>query len=143
MKTLLKKSVSLWLCLMVLLSSVGLTMSEHICLTSGKVMLSYQVKQDPCQKHASSNTKTDCKIPAGEQQFKKKCCEFKLDQHKLELASQVKLTQFSFTWIAPQFTFIPVFPTVLKAEQEVYQYTNTSPPLYGKNLLYSLHILRV
>ena len=139
MKTLLKSSVCLWLSFMVLFSSVGLTVSEHICLTSGKVLLSYQQKEDPCTKHA----KTDCEKPSPELAFKKKCCEFKLDQHKLELASQVKFTQFSFAWIAPQITFSPVFPTVLQTEQAVLQYTNSSPPLYGKDLLYSLHILRV
>jgi hypothetical protein len=139
MKTLLKKSVCLWLSLAVLFSSVGLTVSEHICLTSGKVLLSYQQKEDPCAKHA----KSDCEKPEAKVVVKKKCCEFKLDQHKLELASQVKLTQFSFTWVAPQITFSPVFPTVFQTEEAVLHYTNSSPPLYGKNLLYSLHILRV
>ena len=135
----LKRSVVLWLSLAVLLSSVGLTVSEHICLTSGKVLLSYQEKVDPCSKHA----KTECKKPGKETTLKKKCCQFKLDQHKLELASQVKLTQFSFAWVVQPITFSVVFPSVLQAEQEVLQYTNSSPPLYGKNLLYSLHVLRV
>jgi hypothetical protein len=139
MKTLLKRSVVLWLSLAVLLSSVGLTVSEHICLISGKVMLSYEHKEDPCTKHE----KTDCKNAGQEQLIKKKCCEFKLDQHKLELAAQVKLTQFSFAWVAQPVTFSLLFPTVLQPEQEVLQYTNSSPPLYGKNLLYSLHVLRV
>lgn len=139
MKTLLNRSVALWLSFAVLLGSVGLTMSQHICLTSGKVMLSFKQKEDPCTQHA----KSDCEKPAGELAFKKKCCEFKLDQHKLEQAAQQKLTQFSFVWIAPQPTFNHVLPGVLKAEQEVYLYANTSPPLYGKDLLYSLHILRV
>ena len=139
MKTLLKRSVCLWLSFAVLLGSVGLTVSEHICLTSGKVLLSYQQKEDPCSKHA----KSDCEKPGPELVLKKKCCEFKLDQHKLELASQVKFTQFSFAWVAQQITFSPVFPTVLQTDQEVFHYTNSSPPLYGKDLLYSLHILRV
>lgn len=129
----------MWLSFAVLLGSVGLTVSEHICLTSGKVLLSYHQKEDPCTKHA----KTECEKPSPELAFKKKCCEFKLDQHKLELAPQVKFTQFSFAWIAPQITFSLVFPTVLQTEQAVLQYTNSSPPLYGKDLLYSLHILRV
>ena len=124
---------------MVLFSSVGLTVSEHICLTSGKVLLSFQQKEDPCTKHA----KADCEKPTGALVLKKKCCEFKLDQHKLELASQVKFTQFTFTWLAPQLAFPLVFPTVLQTEQEVFLYSNSSPPLYGKDLLFSLHILRV
>ena len=139
MKSLLKRSVCLWLSLVVLLGSVGLTVSEHICLTSGKVLLSYQQKEDPCAKHA----KSECEKPSSELAFKKKCCEFKLDQHKLEQAAQQKLTQFAFTWITPQSTFSPVFPTVLQTEQQVLTYTNSSPPLYGKDLLYSLHLLRV
>ena len=60
MKTLLKRSVSLWLSLAVLLGSVGLTVSEHICLISGKVMLSYEHKEDPCKAHGE----TDCEKPA-------------------------------------------------------------------------------
>ena len=84
MKTLLKRSVSLWLSLAVLLCSVGLTVSEHICLISGKVILSYHQQEDPCTKHE----KSDCKKTDQEQIAKKKCCEFKLDQHKLELAAQ-------------------------------------------------------
>jgi hypothetical protein len=139
MKTLLKRSVILWLSLAVLLSSVGLTVSEHICLTSGKVLLSYQEKEDPCTRHA----KTECEKPSQETLLKKKCCQFKLDQHKLELASQVKLTQFSFAWVAQPVTFSLIFPTILRTEQQVLQYTNSSPPLYGKSLLYSLHVLRV
>jgi len=139
MKSLLKRSVCLWLSLLVLLGSVGLTVSEHICLTSGKVLLSYQQKEDPCAKHA----KSACEKPAPELAFKKKCCEFKLDQHKLEQAAHQKLTHFAFTWITPQSTFSPVFPTVLQTEQQVLTYTNSSPPLYGKDLLYSLHLLRV
>lgn len=139
MKTLFKRSLALWLSFAVLLGSVGLTVSEHICLTSGKVLLSYQQKEDPCSKHA----KSDCEKPTPELALKKKCCAFKLDQHKLEQAAQQKLTQFTFTWIAPEITFSPVFPSVLQTEQAVYQYTNSSPPLYGKDLLYSLHILRV
>ncbi|MFC5269595.1 HYC_CC_PP family protein [Adhaeribacter terreus] len=139
MKTLLKRSVSLWLSLAVLLGSVGLTVSEHICLISGKVMLSYEHKEDPCKAHGE----TDCEKPGIEPVAKKKCCEFKLDQHKLEQAAQQKLTQFAFVWIAPATTFSPVFPIVLATQQEVFTYANSSPPLYGKNLLYSLHILRV
>ncbi|KAA9338869.1 HYC_CC_PP family protein [Adhaeribacter soli] len=140
MKTLLNKSVCLWLSLMVLLSSVGLTVGQHICLTSGKVMFSFELKEDPCTKHAAE---ADCKIPEAGQTVSKKCCDFKLDQHKLDLASQVKLKQFTSTWLAPQPTFSPVFIPVQHTEQEVLQYTNSSPPLYGKKLLYSLHILRV
>ena len=139
MKSLLKRSVCLWLSLVVLLGSVGLTVSEHICLTSGKILLSFQQKEDPCTKHA----KSDCEKPSSELAFKKKCCEFKLDQHKLEQAAQQKLTQFAFVWVLPQSTFLPVFPTVLQTEQQVLTYTNSSPPLYGKDLLYSLHLLRV
>ena len=139
MKTLLKRSVALWLSFAVLLGSVGLTVSQHICLTSGKVMLSYQQKEDPCTKHA----KSDCEKPGAGLAFKKKCCEFKLDQHKLEQAAQQKFAQFTFVWIAPDLTFSPVFPTVLRTEQQVLTYSNSSPPLYGKDLLYSLHILRV
>ncbi len=139
MKTLLKRSVCLWLSFAVLLGSVGLTVSEHICLTSGKVMLSYQQKEDPCTKHANA----DCEKPGSEPVAKKKCCEFKLDQHKLKLASQIKLQQFSFIWVAQEFTFSPVFATVFQTQQETLQYTNSSPPLYGKELLFSLHLLRV
>jgi len=140
MKTLLNRSVSLWLSLAVLLGSVGLTVSQHICLTSGKVMISFEQKEDPCLK---GHGQTDCEIPDGQLTFKKKCCEFKLDQHKLEQAAQQKLKQFAFVWIAPETTFLPVFPTVLQTQQEVLTYSNSSPPLYGKDLLYSLHILRV
>ena len=104
----MKRSVCFWLSLVVLLGSVGLTVSEHICLTSGKVLLSYQQKEDPCSKHA----KSDCEKPETALAFKKKCCEFKLDQHKLEQVAHQKLTQFAFAWIAPQITFSPVFPTV-------------------------------
>ena len=129
----------MWLSLAVLLGSVGLTVSEHICLISGKVMLSYEQKEDPCKAHGE----TDCKKPAEKPVAKKKCCEFKLDQHKLELAAQQKLTQFAFVWIAPESTFPLVFPSVLITQQEVLTYTNSSPPLYGKQLLYSLHVLRV
>ena len=139
MKTLLKRSVCLWLSLAVLIGSVGLTVSEHICLTSGKVLLSFHQKEDPCTKHG----KTDCEKPGSEPVVKKKCCEFKLDQHKLELASQVKFKQLSFVWHAPQFNFAPVYATVFQTQQATLQYTNSSPPLYGKDLLFSLHLLRV
>jgi hypothetical protein len=145
MKTLFKRSVCLWLSLAVLIGSVGLTVSEHICLISGKVQLNYNHLAsgqlgDPCKK---SHERSDCETPAAKPVFQKKCCEYKLDQHKLELAAQVKFTQFNFAWISQVFTFSPVFPTVLQTEQEVLHYTNSSPPLYGKHLLYSLHVLRV
>jgi hypothetical protein len=123
----------------VLLGSVGLTVSEHICLISGKVMLSYEYKEDPCKLHGE----TDCEKPSEKTVAKKKCCEFKLDQHKLEQAAQQKLTHFAFIWLASELSFSPVFPTVLQTQQEVLTYSNSSPPLYGKTLLYSLHILRV
>ena len=142
MKTLLKKSVCLWLSLAVLLGSVGLTVSEHICLVSGKVILSYEHSKhqgDPCAKQKHEAKATACAKPV----LKSKCCAYKLDQHKLETATQVKLTQFSFAWIPTQFTFSPVFSTISQTRQEVLHYTNSSPPLYGKNLLYSLHTLRV
>jgi hypothetical protein len=123
------------------MSSVGLTMSEHICLISGKVILSYEVKKDPCQKHHGSS---DCENPAGKSVIQKKCCEFKLDQYKLELATSQKFSHFTFTWVAPQPSFTPVFNTLSNnlPEPELH-YADSSPPLYGKDLLYSLHILRV
>lgn len=145
MEALLRKYVCLWLSLAVLIGSVGLTVSEHICLISGKVQLTYNHlaaahQSDPCSK---KHEPSDCRKPAEKPVVKKKCCEFKLDQHKLELAAQLKLKQFAFTWVAAPLTFSPAFPTVLQTEQEVLQYTNSSPPLYGKKLLYSLHVLRV
>jgi hypothetical protein len=140
MKTLLNRYICFWLSLMVLLSSVGLTMSEHICLISGKVMLSYEVKQDPCQKPG----KSDCEKATNKPVIKKKCCEFKLDHQKLEAATAHKLSHYTFSWITPQPAFLPVFPTIFRSLPEpALHYADSSPPLYGKNLLYSLHLLRV
>jgi hypothetical protein len=118
---------------------VGVCLWVVLWVLCGLVMLSYEHKTDPCQSHGEP----DCKKPSDKPVAKKKCCEFKLDQQKLEQAAQQKLTQFAFVWIAPESTFPLVFPTVLITQQEVLTYTNSSPPLYGKQLLYSLHVLRV
>ena len=73
------------------------------------------------------------------------CCAEALDYEKLEPVSTLK----TYTLQLPVYFHTPIKPVAihnlanLAAEQRIYTYSDSSPPVYGRRLLHRLHILQV
>ncbi|WP_222621690.1 HYC_CC_PP family protein [Pontibacter cellulosilyticus] len=134
MKNILRHSVLSLLILSILLGSVGVAFSEQFCLMAGvRASELNEVADECCEQEKTANKEAD------------DCCDEAVQYEKLEPVSSQK----AFNLQLPVY-----FPNQLKpfltkqaasqaAEQLVYTYTDSSPPLYGRKLLHKLHILIV
>lgn len=130
----LKHSAILLLTLSILLSSVGVAFSEQFCLMTGLKGKATAVKMDGC-----------CEKTPDTQAEEDSCCDVKVSYEKLEPVSASKafslelpaLFPLQFNFFAPQTANFPAY------EQRIYTYSDSSPPLYGRALLHSIHTLIV
>nr|WP_256488653.1 hypothetical protein [Pontibacter sp. HSC-36F09] len=118
-----------------MLGSFGVALSEQLCLR----MTTPQEQDGSCcqkpgtQKHNEQQGDED------------DCCTTALSFEKLEPVSSLK----GFTLELPVFfkvNFTPLFATwspAVATDQRILTYSDSSPPLYGRQLLHSLHILIV
>ncbi|MDX5345862.1 MAG: hypothetical protein LPJ89_02640 [Hymenobacteraceae bacterium] len=121
------------LCFSVLFSSVGMTLQEHFCLMSGEPV--EQTNDHCCTKDEAKAEKTD-----GEN-----CCELHTEHQKLEPVQQLKTfsLQLPAFFPAPQtFSFVPEQVAVQQTDLSLF-YSDSSPPLAGRNLLTFIQILIV
>ncbi|WP_240773198.1 hypothetical protein [Pontibacter sp. SGAir0037] len=132
MKATIRHTITLFLTLCILLSSVGVALSAQLCLMTGLKQATAQEQMDGCcEKPAAKAAKTD------------DCCAVKTSFEKLEPVSTLKAFQLE----APVFFLEPLspFPTfrtvATKPDQRVLTYADSSPPLYGRTLLQFIHIL--
>ena len=135
----IRHTVTLLLTLSILLGSVGVALSEQLCLMTGLKMTAAQEQADDCcQKSDPSGHKE--KESKGED-----CCTTSMSFEKLEPVSSIK----GFTLELPVFfaiQFTPLFTTwapAIATDQRILTYSDSSPPLYGRQLLHKLHILIV
>jgi hypothetical protein len=130
----LRHTVTLLLTLSILLGSVGVALSEQLCLMTGLKMPAAQELADGC-----------CQKPEAQDAGEEDCCITKLSFEKLEPISFLK----SLSPEPPLFfaiAFTPLFTTwapYALVDQRILTYSDNSPPLYGRHLLHSLHTLIV
>lgn len=133
----IRHTVLLLLTLSILLGSVGVALGEQLCLMTGLKMTAAQEQVDGCCQKSDSQEH--------EEQEDEDCCTTAMTFEKLEPVSSIK----GFTLELPVFfaiQFTPLFTTWAPAtatDQRILTYSDSSPPLYGRLLLHSLHILIV
>jgi hypothetical protein len=132
-KRLLFHTVPLLLALCVLLGSVGVALTEQLCLMTGlKKVEALAHSEDCCQQ----------KGPATEEDT---CCTEQVSFAKLETASSQKITDLTlpaFFQAAVKLSY-KAKPEALATDQRILTYSDTSPPLYGRGLLHRFHVLIV
>lgn len=130
----IRHTITLLLTLSILLGSVGVALSEQLCLMTGLKMSAIQEKADGC-----------CQKAEAQDAEEEDCCTNKLSFEKLEPVSFLKsLTPESPLFFAAAFT--PLFTTwapYAVVDQRILTYSDSSPPLYGRHLLHRLHTLIV
>ncbi|MFD1185345.1 hypothetical protein ACFQ2O_03930 [Pontibacter rugosus] len=116
----------------VLLSSVGVALSETICRMADTA-LPPTAKEHACCSTSGKTTDQDG------------CCEQNVSYEKLETVA----VQKQHNLVVPVYFFsvtkplLPQFLANIGAEARIYSYTDSSPPLYGRNLLHRYHVLIV
>jgi hypothetical protein len=135
----IRHTVTLLLTLSILLGSFGVALSEQLCLMTGIRTPAAQEQMDGC-----------CQKPDSQEDDKQgseddDCCTTAMSFEKLEPVSSLK----AFSLELPVFfavNFTPLFTTwapAVATDQRILTYSDSSPPLYGRQLLHSLHILIV
>lgn len=73
------------------------------------------------------------------------CCEVEVGYQKLEPVSNIHLAHFDFALPPAAFvSFAAVFSSLnFRHTQAVLQYADSSPPLYGRDLLRSIELLLI
>ena len=73
------------------------------------------------------------------------CCDEAIEYEKLEPVAALKGFNLQLPAYFPNLlkTYAPVHAVNQAATQRIYTYTDSSPPVYGRTLLYRLHTLIV
>ncbi|WP_181306816.1 hypothetical protein [Rufibacter sp. XAAS-G3-1] len=73
------------------------------------------------------------------------CCSVFTTHHKLDIPSTLKLSKLELMALPPALTSVFLLPTVVltTVEGSWPNYSDTSPPLAGRDLLHRLHILNI
>ncbi|MBX0290559.1 hypothetical protein K3G63_08930 [Hymenobacter sp. HSC-4F20] len=147
-RPLLHRLFSIWLALLVLTTSVGLTVQQHTCRESGKhtaaIIFSPAHHGCPASKPAGHDSHQ-----TGKAQLKKACCEFGAHFHKLDAPSAelawVKAPVPALMPAWPAATVWPSVPTTPQLRAELRWYAaDSSPPLRaGRTLLTFVSVLVV
>ncbi|WP_370583188.1 hypothetical protein [Pontibacter sp. FD36] len=130
----IRHTVTLLLTLSILLGSFGVALSEQLCLMTGLKMSAMQEQADGC-----------CQEPNTQEAAEDDCCTTELSFEKLEPVSSIKSLSLEIpVFFAAAFT--PLFTTWAPepaTDQRILTYSDSSPPLYGIQLLHRLQILIV
>ncbi|WP_276496535.1 HYC_CC_PP family protein [Pontibacter litorisediminis] len=132
MRNTFRHSAILLLALSILLGSFGVALTQQLCQLAS-IQSTTAVADQCCDKSDLPDT------------GKASCCEEHVAYHKLEPVSTPK--EFSLQVPALAFTpptpFVAVYQASQQTQQAVLRYTNSSPPLYGRDLLHFLQLLIV
>lgn len=130
-KSMLRHTLPLLLALCVLLGSVGIALSEQLCLMTGLRTVEMLVHDDGCCESGKAANEEDS------------CCTEDVTFAKLETVSSQKALVLTL----PVFFYEAVKPVFsgglnsLPADQRLLTYADSSPPLYGRRLLHLLQVL--
>ncbi|NVO84181.1 HYC_CC_PP family protein [Hymenobacter terrestris] len=145
-RPLLHRLFSVWLALLVLTSSVGLAVQQHLCLQSGQS--STDVIFQPAS-HGCAPVQVAAEPHEDEAgHLLKSCCEFGADFHKLDVASaQLSWAKVSVPALVPVWPAAP-FPafkaaTFYQPASRWYAADSSPPPLGGRALLTRVGLLVV
>jgi hypothetical protein len=140
-KRLKQRFVLIFLCVSILGGSVGVAMPEQFCLMLGLTGNVLTAKANlPAGCCAASDHHSD-QPPAEEDD----CCGVEVNHLKLEPVSTYKSHGFDLALAPPvllPFSELPAYLMYLHAK-ELLLYADSSPPLYGRGLLGSIHILNI
>ncbi|MCX2740176.1 hypothetical protein [Pontibacter anaerobius] len=133
MRSILRHIVLLALTLSVVMGSVGVALSKQLCQVTGLQPAS-----------ASSLPETCCAAPENKES-KDDCCQEHVAYQKLEPVPEQKLFHLQVPLLAPDIQLPDAlkYASGINPHIRVYTYTNTSPPLHGRQLLHFLHTLIV
>ncbi|WP_237144119.1 HYC_CC_PP family protein [Pontibacter pamirensis] len=130
-KTTLRHTVPLLLAFCVMLGSVGIALSEQLCLMTGLRKVEALAHTDGCCEGEKAANEEDS------------CCTEEVTFAKLETVSSQKalaiaLPVFLYEEVTPVFSgLFSSLPTDLRP----LTYSDSSPPLYGRKLLHLLQVL--
>lgn len=127
------RTFTLLLTLSIILSSVGVALSEQLCFMTGIKQVTPVAQEDDC-----------CQEPVQEKSDDS-CCKVDISYEKLEPVSSLKYIQVvQSASIAETVNFIAFYnPFHFREDRHLAHYTNISPPLYGRNLLLKKQILLI
>lgn len=131
-KSILRHIMLLALTLSVLLGSFGVALSKQFCEITGVQSFEASSLPDSCCEDALDSKADDC-------------CEEHVSYQKLEPVQGHKQYHVAVPFLA-YITHTPSLPTYvvsINPQLDVYTFTNSSPPLYGRQLLHFLHTLIV
>jgi hypothetical protein len=133
MKSTLRHTVPLLLALCVLLGSVGIALSEQLCLITGMKKADSLALEDGCCQEKGPATEEDT------------CCTEEVSFTNLETASSQKITDLTLLAFFQSAVKLSskAKPEALATDQRILTYSDTSPPLYGRGLLHRFHVLIV
>ncbi|PKV75187.1 HYC_CC_PP family protein [Pontibacter ramchanderi] len=125
--SLIRTILTLTLALLVVFSSVGMTITRHLC--AGELMAtSFFTHSAACEMEKQRESLPDCHKPAAEDD----CCQDQTVVLEVEDEQQVSPT---FKLSVPDMTFIAAFATVWSVLFERYEPAHTFVPDYGPPLL--------
>ncbi len=139
MKSRFKNIVSIFLSLVVLVSSNGIVVASHNCFSQHKTEVSL------FEKKCCSKGKEQCHSkPVTENAFAKKCCDLKITYHKIDvktpLAKTISIQQLNLFPAELLFSSVLLFSQNISAS-----FFNKAPPLIhsGVSLLLSIGTLQI
>jgi hypothetical protein len=124
----------------VFLSSTGFGLIEHTCLIRNKKSASLFEKEGCCARKSSAASKADGTMISNDA-----CCDSETHVATIDVAPVVEkvagfLSHVFFTVID---TLVSFFQAMLLNGQAVYQSSDSSPPLTGRQLLIRYHSLQI
>ncbi|AYA36974.1 hypothetical protein D3Y59_07840 [Hymenobacter oligotrophus] len=143
-RSLFLRLTSLWLALLVLTSSVGLTVQQHTCFASGQTQRAVVLTpHHVCAPKADVADAASCNKPApvAKAEVKDGCCDFSAHHHKVDTSASagplLKVVTPALLAVLPQPMWAPQAPAVAAvAPQLTWHAGDTSPPLRaGRALL--------
>lgn len=120
-------TILLLLALSILLSSVGIGLSEKLCRMAGFGAMAAPASSECCLSTDTSDSD---------------CCEEHVSYEKLEPVSTIKHLQVPVFFLTVAKPLLPQQPVTLLAA-EVLTYSDNSPPLAGRKLLQRYQVLIV
>ncbi|WP_108211811.1 HYC_CC_PP family protein [Pontibacter mucosus] len=132
MRNTFRHTVLLALSLSVLLGSFGVALSSRFCEVTGLSPNAVAAQPDTCCEHPEDGETDDC-------------CEKQVSYEKLEPVQEHKAFHLPQPLLSQSAALRPVLHFLAGAttSQPIYTYSDSSPPLYGRQLLYFLHTLIV
>lgn len=132
MRNTFRHTVLLALSLSVLLGSFGVALSSRFCEMTGLSPYAVAAQPDACCEHPEDGETDDC-------------CEKQVSYEKLEPVQEHKAFHLPQPLLAHNAALRPALPSLAgdAQVQRIYTYSDSSPPLYGRQLLHFLHTLIV